>query len=149
MIGYDSRMTGHATRRLADVRLGEELPRESHAVTRVTLFLFGIAYFTSHRIHYDVEYARDGGFDDVLVTANLLSAYSVGLLTRWAGDPTAVRSLEERNLAPAIAGDTVVVGGRVSALEPGEQGGLVWCDLYVDKADGTRVVGARASLQLP
>jgi hydroxyacyl-ACP dehydratase HTD2-like protein with hotdog domain len=142
-------MTGQIMRRFADVRLGEELPSESHVVTRVTLFLFGIAYFTPHRIHYDVEYARGEGFDDVLVTANLLSAYSADLLARWAGDAAAVRSLEERNVAPATAGDALVVGGRVSDLEPGETGGLVWCDLYVNRADGARVIGARASLQLP
>jgi hydroxyacyl-ACP dehydratase HTD2-like protein with hotdog domain len=41
------------------------------------MFLFGVAYWTSHRIHYDPEWARAEGFGDLLVTANLLSAYSV------------------------------------------------------------------------
>ncbi|MDT7773487.1 MAG: hypothetical protein QOC67_2411 [Pseudonocardiales bacterium] len=47
------------------------------------MFLFGVAYWTSHRIHYDPEWARAEGFGDLLVTANLLSAYSVEGVAGW------------------------------------------------------------------
>ena len=139
------------TRRFADVTVGDELPSRWHTPTRVTLFLFGVAYWTPHRIHYDVEWARAEGYTDVLVTANLLSAYSAELLTDWAGDPGCLRGLQERNLAPAVAGDSLEITGRVAEVEPAPDaaGGLVRCDLRVIKRDGTTVVEGRATVALP
>jgi hydroxyacyl-ACP dehydratase HTD2-like protein with hotdog domain len=136
------------TRRFADVTVGDVLPARQHTPTRVTLFLFGVAYWTSHRIHYDAEWARSEGYDDVLVTANLLSAYSAELLTEWAGDPGCLRSLEERNVAAAVAGDKLEITGRVAEVEPAPDGGLVRCDLRVFKQDGATVVEGRATLHL-
>jgi len=138
-----------AGRRLADIRVGDELPPLSRTVTRVTIFMFGVAYWSTHRLHYDVEYARAAGFSDVLVTANLLSAYNAELVTRWTAPAATLRSLEERNVASAVAGDTVVARGRVSALEPGAGGGLVWCDLEMSTQSGIRVTQGRASVFVP
>src|SRR5260370_516339 len=81
------------------------LPGLQRTAARLTLFLFGVGYWTSHRIHYDLDAAQAEGFDDVLVTANLLSAYNVELLTRWTGDPYCLLTLEERNVSPAFADD--------------------------------------------
>lgn len=138
-----------ATRRFGGVRAGENLPVLERHPTRLTIFLFGVAYWTAHRIHYDVEHARAEGFADVLVTSNLLSAYLATLATDWAGDRTCLRRLEDRNVAPAIAGDVLRVRGYVSELEPTEGGGLVHCALTVAKDDGTVVVTGRATLALP
>ena len=95
------------------VRVDDALPALHRTPTRLTVFLFGTAYWTSHRIHYDVEAAREEGFGDVLVTANLLSAYNIELLTRWTGDPHCVIELEERNVTPALAGDALTISGTV------------------------------------
>ena len=137
------------TRRFADVTVGDELPGRVHTPTRLTLFLFGVAYWTPHRIHYDPEWARSEGYDDVLVTANLLSAYTAELLTEWAGDPGCLRTLQERNVAAAVAGDKLEITGRVAEVEPAPGGGLVRCDLRVVKQDGTAVVEGRATVALP
>lgn len=144
-------MVETVSRRFSDVHIGDELPPMTKRITRVTLFLFGVSYFTAHRIHYDVEFSRGEGFEDVLVTANLLSAYSAQLLAQWAGDPTTLRSLEERNVAPAFAGDTLVLSGRVVGLEPAARGdgGLVRCDVSVNRTDSVRIVTAHATVQLP
>jgi hydroxyacyl-ACP dehydratase HTD2-like protein with hotdog domain len=131
------------------VAVGDELPSMIRRPTRVTLFLFGVAYWTPHRIHYDVEAARAEGFDDVLVTANLLSAYNAELLTRWTGDPHCVLELEERNVSPAVAGVTLTVGGRVTAL--GEHRGLstARCSLSMVDDHGGVVVDGTALVLLP
>lgn len=143
-------MAGRSVRQFAEVRVGDALPPSPHKITRVDLFLFGVAYFTAHRIHYDVEYSREAGFADVLVTANLLSGLTAQMLGRWAGDDGALRSLEERNVAPAFAGDTVVISGTVAEVLPSAAaGGLVRCELRVERADGDRIVDGKASLLLP
>jgi 3-methylfumaryl-CoA hydratase len=128
------------------IKVGDELPELRRTPTRVTLFMFGVAYWTTHRAHYDVEFARSQGFDDVLVTANLLSAYSAELVTSWAGPDSQLRSLEERSLSPAVAGDTVIARGTVTELEQTADGALVWCDIGVFTERGTQVVKGRASV---
>jgi acyl dehydratase len=128
------------------VEVGDELPELVRTPTRVTLFMFGVAYWTTHRAHYDVEFARSQGFADVLVTANLLSAYSAELVTKWAGPGGALRTLEERSLAPAVAGDTVTARGTVTKVEPSPDGAVVWCDIKLFNQAGTQVVQASASV---
>jgi acyl dehydratase len=119
-------------RRFAEVQVGEQLPPETKHITRLTLFLFGVSYFTSHRLHYDSEFARGQGFDDVLVTATLLSGYSAQMLARWAG-----------------ADDALVALGRVTRTEPLDTGGgLVRCELRIDRSDGSCVVTTNATLRM-
>jgi acyl dehydratase len=129
-----------------DVKVGDVLPELRRTPTRVTLFMFGVAYWTSHRAHYDVEFARAQGFKDVLVTANLLSAYNAELVTSWAGAVGTLRSLEERSLSPAVAGDTVIARGTVVKVEDIEDGQLAWCDLQIFTEVGVQVVQGTASV---
>ncbi|OLT16457.1 hypothetical protein BJF78_14410 [Pseudonocardia sp. CNS-139] len=135
-------------RRFGEVAAGEELPPAHHTPTRVTMFLFGVAYWTAHRTHYDVEFARAEGFADVLVPAGLLSAYGAELLTTWAGDPGCLRELRERNLSPAVAGERLTVRACVTGLEPAADGGVVSCALSITAGDRP-VTEGRARLVLP
>jgi 3-methylfumaryl-CoA hydratase len=138
-----------AVRRFAGVQVGDQLPPETKHITRLTLFLFGVSYFTSHRLHYDSEFARGQGFDDVLVTATLLSGYSAQMLARWAGADDALVALEERNVSPACAGQSLVISGRVTRTEPLDTGGgLVRCELRIDRSDGSCVVTTNATLRM-
>src|ERR1700730_18176820 len=134
---------------LGEVAPGDALPVLHRTATRLTLFLFGVAYWTSHRIHYDLEAAQAEGFDDVLVTANLLSADSVELLPRRTGDPYCLPALEERNVAPAFADEPLTVTGRV--LEVGARGGATTarCSLLITKHHSTAVVSGTATVLLP
>jgi hydroxyacyl-ACP dehydratase HTD2-like protein with hotdog domain len=131
------------------VEVGDVLPPLSRTPTRVTLFLFGVAYWTSHRLHYDVESARAEGFDDVVVTANLLSAYNVELLSRWTGEPQCILELEERNVSPAVAGEPLTITGRVIALGDRHGYRTARCALSIAKDDGTAVVEGTALVLLP
>jgi hydroxyacyl-ACP dehydratase HTD2-like protein with hotdog domain len=135
-------------RRFNQVLLDEQLPERSWRVSRLTLFLFGVAYWTPHRVHYDVEFARSLGFADVLVTANLLSAYSAELLCDWAGSSAALRTLEERSIAPAVAGETIVGSGRVHSLDPSPGGGVVGCGLQLSTTSGRLIVQSKATVYL-
>jgi 3-methylfumaryl-CoA hydratase len=130
------------------VRVGDSIGSIEYTPNRVTLFLFGVAHWTPHRIHYDVEWARGEGYPDVLVTAQLMSAWQIGLVTRWAGDPRYLRRFTERNLGPAYAGDTLTVCGQVAAVNPVEQGLQVECSLSVVKESGP-VATSTAVLVLP
>ena len=116
--------------------------------TRVGMFLFGVAYWTAHRIHYDSDWARHEGYRDVLVPGPLMTAWQVDLVAAWAGSPAALVAMEDRNLAPAFPGDVLVVAGEVTAIEHGPDGTAVTCNTSVRCDDRDLVVGTY-TVQLP
>ena len=142
---------GIEPRRFADVSVGESLPPLVQRATNLSLFLFGVAYWTSHRIHYDRDHARSEGYDDVLVTGPLMNAYAVRALTGWAGDPGALRRFAVRFLAPAYAGDSLAVTASVTGKhpDPANGEGRVDCEFRIARQDGTAVVSGSATLALP
>lgn len=134
-----------ATVRSCDgVAVGDVLPTLRVTVTEVSNFLFGVAFWTAHRVHYDKELARAEGFDAPLVSGALMSAYASRVLVQWAGHPHAVRRVTSRNLASAVVGDTLDITGRVESVDPG---GLVTCALTVSRGD-TGVMAVTAVVQL-
>ena len=64
-------------------------------------------------------------------------------LAAWAG-PTALRSLTVRFTANVFDGDEVVAGGVVTAVAARRRRHLATCDVWLDRADGTRAVEGRA-----
>ena len=140
---------GIEPRRFAGVRVGESLPPLTRRATSVSLFMFGAAYWSPHRIHYDRDHARDEGYDDVVVTGPLMNAWAVRALTEWAGDPGCLRRIAVRNLAPAYVGDSLTVTALVTGKRPGEREGEVDCEFQVAGRGGAAVLRGTATLGLP
>ncbi|MDG4668045.1 MaoC/PaaZ C-terminal domain-containing protein [Mycobacterium sp. 236(2023)] len=134
---------------LAKVRVGYELPEIRRTITKVSLFLFGVAHWTPHRIHWDDTSAQAAGFKGPLVTANLLSAINAELVAGWLGDEGRLIRLDERNVGSATAGDTVVATGRVTALTDGRTGTVISCALEMHVLDGGTIVTGEAHVLLP
>jgi hydroxyacyl-ACP dehydratase HTD2-like protein with hotdog domain len=132
----------------ATVSVGDSLGSVEHTATRVGMFLFGVAHWTAHRIHYDTEWARQEGYPDVLVPGPLMSAWQVELVTAWAGSPRALVSMEDRNRAPAHPGEVLTVIGEVVAVEHGADGTDVTCETSVRSGD-REVVTGRHVVHLP
>lgn len=131
------------------IQAGDPLPTAVHHATRVGIFLFGAAHWTAHRIHYDVEQARTEGFADVVVTGALMSGWATRLLTEWAGDPYSLRELNERNVAVAVAGDTLTITGVVESLDAVDTTTLAHCAYQITRQDGVVVVKGTAIVALP
>jgi hydroxyacyl-ACP dehydratase HTD2-like protein with hotdog domain len=130
------------------VSVGDSIGTAVYTPTRVTLFLFGVAHWTAHRIHYDTEWARAEGYPDVVVVGQLLSAWQVNLLSSWAGDPSCLRHFTERNTGLAFAGETLTVTGEVVAVRPGERELEVECSISVS-SPSHQVAQSHALLRLP
>lgn len=137
-----------ALRSLDTVNVGDELPPFTVTPTNVSVFLFGVAYWTPHRVHYDKEWARSEGYDDVLVTGPLMTGYLVRMLTAWSGDPAAVRRITLRNHAPAFAGDELTVRGAVSSVVSNGSGGEAVIAVSIVKQGDAEVVSGEAAVAL-
>lgn len=75
--------------------------------TPVQLFRFSAVSWNSHRIHYDLEFARESGFPGVVVQSTLHGELLARAALTAAGDGARLRRIAWRNKQPAFAGQTL------------------------------------------
>ena len=132
-----------------DVTPGTELPPLVKRPTNVSVFLYGVALWTAHRIHYDADHARSEGYPNVLVTGGIMGAYLVQMLVSWAGLPTSLRKLSLSYRALAHPGDTLTARGIVRRTYREDGLNLAYCDVFVENQEGARPVVGSAVVSLP
>ena len=85
--------------------------------------MFSAATWLTHRIHFDREYARTEGFDDLVVHGPLQGAYLSQMLSGVADDfGGQVVSLTYRHRRPAYCGQQLMCSAVVEAVTPTEDG---------------------------
>lgn len=103
--------------------------------TSTLLFRYSALTFNSHRIHYDLDYARSvEGYDGLVVHGPLLATLLADLAVDQHGAP--LRQFEFRGIAPTTVGATYVVRGL-----PNEDGSA---DLWIADEAGTLKMTATA-----
>ncbi len=100
-------------------------------------------------MHYDVEWAREEGYEDLMVPGLLINEYVVTAVTSWTGDPSNLRRLTIRNTGPAFAGDTVTVAGEVAEAVRQEDRTVITFDFTVVKQGDQPVATGRATVEVP
>jgi 3-methylfumaryl-CoA hydratase len=128
---------------------GSTLPVLVRTPSRVTCFLFAVAWWAPHRVHYDVEWARHEGYEDLMVPGLLINEYVVTAVTSWCGDPCNLRRLNIRNTGPAFAGDTITVAAEVAETVSGKDHTAITFDFTVVKQAGQPVATGRATVEVP
>ena len=79
----------------------------SWTATHVQLFRFSAVSWNAHRIHYDLQFARQSGFSGVLVQSTLHGELLARAALTAAGDGARLRRITWRNRQPAFAGQTL------------------------------------------
>lgn len=102
------------------------------------LFRFSALTYNAHRIHYDVEYAREVEGYRALVVQGPLQAIGLAELCRWNVAHKTLSSFEFRALSPAFASSTLRFCGR--QVSPGT------IELAVIDSDGRMTMQAKAEL---
>ena len=102
-------------------------------------------------IHWDTDAVRALGMGDRPVNQGPTNvAYVVNLLLAWSGgDPAAVRRVSVRFRGNVFAGDVLTAGGTVLAVEVVDGRVVATCEVWLDRADGDRVVAGTAEVTLP
>jgi 3-methylfumaryl-CoA hydratase len=127
---------------------GSLLPEWHRTPTRITCFLFAVAWWAPHRVHYDIEWARQEGLDDVMVPGLLISEYVVTAITSWSGDPCHLRRLAVRNTGPAFAGENLTVRAQVAEVAPAGDRTAVTFDFSVAKDGGQFVATGQGTVEV-
>ena len=100
-----------------DVHVDDELPELSVPLTRTLIISAAIASRDYQDVHHDHELAQQKGsadiFTNILTSNGLVGRY----ITDWAGPASRLRKVSVRLGVPNYAGDTMVLTGRVTAVD--------------------------------
>ena len=132
------------------VEKGTELPPLEVRVTRADLVRYAGASGDHNPIHWSDRVAASVGLPGVIAHGMLTMALAGRLVTRWAGDPAAVRSFAVRFTRPVVVPDDdegalVELSGTVTGVADG-----VATVAVTARFDGKTVLGkAVAEVALP
>jgi len=132
-------------RHVEDVKPGDGLPPLVKSASRAQLFLFSAATRNPHRVHYDRDYAKLEGHDDILVHGPLQGAWLHQFVQDWAGPRGRVLALAFQNRGRAFPERDLVFRGRVAALE----GDVALLEIEEVDDTGAVLVPATARVRLP
>lgn len=133
-----------------DVAEGTELEPLTVELTPHRMMAYGAATWDFIRVHYDAAYAKEQGFDAPFVDGQMYGPLLARQVLAWAGPDAFLKKLSFRNRAMAFAGESVTCRGSVESKEMDGEDALVHFDLWVENAQGVRVVDrAKAVVRLP
>jgi acyl dehydratase len=138
-----------ATRYFEDVGAGTALPALSVTPTPVQLFRFSAVTWNAHRIHYDAEYARSEGFENVAVHSQLHGAFLARLVTDWMGPLGRLVQFSWQNRGPATVGVRLECTGTVRAAYVRDGVGYAELDLEERTSEGQLCAPGSAVVSLP
>jgi hydroxyacyl-ACP dehydratase HTD2-like protein with hotdog domain len=129
-----------------DVETGYMTPVLTVAITETQMFFFSAATYNGHRIHYDIQWARDvEGYDNVLVQGPLQAALLSRSLTDWIGGAGRLVAFGVQNRAVAYPGQQLTFGGVVTGKRSTD---LVDLDIFCRRGDDVLMPGT-ATVSLP
>ena len=132
-----------------DVDVGEQMPALTVTVDETQLFFFSAATYNGHRIHYDQQWAKAEGYDDVLVQGPLQAALLARAIGDWIGGRGRLVSFAVQNRATAYPGELLTFGGEVTGKRLTDGGaGLVDLDI-AGRRDDTVLMPGTATVELP
>jgi acyl dehydratase len=103
---------------LQDVEPGAALPERSRVISREDVRAYAEASGDHNPLHLDDAAARAAGFPGVIAHGMLTMGHLASSLVAWAGDASAIVRMRVLFRAPVLAGETIVAGGTVRAIDP-------------------------------
>ena len=112
-----------------DVSVGDELPQLTLDINTKRLFLQASGAQDWYPVHFDAEFARKGGHEDVFMNTGFVQAALVRLITDWMGYEGFLKRLYFEMRRQYRPGDTMACRGKVLRKE--EREGVAYADLEV------------------
>lgn len=121
-----------------------------HRPDAVDLFLFSAATWLPHRIHYDRDFARSEGLQDLPVQGPLQGAYLGELVGRWARQRGGrLLQLSYCHHAPAYSGEELTCEARRAGTAVHGADVVVALELTIRDATGALLTSGDAKARLP
>ncbi len=131
---------------LETVKVGDTLPERARATDIVQSFFYNAALWNAHRIHYELAYATQAeGYAGLVVPGPLLGDWLGQCAEDWAGEGGRVVKLSYSNRLAAMVGETLAVGGSVTALDAAAREAEL--ELWVKNARGEVITPGAARVR--
>jgi len=108
------------TRRIGDLSVGDELPELPIPLTRTVIVATAIASRDYQDVHHDPSLAVERGSQDIFMNILSTNGFVGRYITDWTGPGAVIEKVAIRLGAPNYPGDTMVLSGRVTAVESPE-----------------------------
>jgi acyl dehydratase len=131
-----------------DVEVGNELPTLTLDITLRRLFVNAAASWDTFPGHFDRDYARAHGHQDVFANTSLLLAVADRAITDWAGPRTQIIRRKLTMGRPVHPGDRLYGTGVVTACRHEDDKYLVDVDVELSVL-GDRCAHAVTTIKLP
>ncbi|MDA0371119.1 MAG: MaoC family dehydratase [Actinomycetota bacterium] len=109
------------TRTFASVNVGDVLPSLDLPLTRTLIVSTAIATRDYQVVHHDPDVAKERGSQDIIMNILTSNSFVGRFVTDWTGPNAILRSVKIRLGAPNYPGDTMVITGEVTSVDPGER----------------------------
>lgn len=132
-------MTLATTLRFNDVAVGDTLPPLTVPITVTGIVSCAIATRDYQNVHHDLEATRALGSPHIFMNILTSNGMVERFIQQWTGPEVFIRGVSIRLGAPNYPGDTMVIKGQVTALDPAER--LVTVEVKGNNALGPHVTG--------
>jgi hypothetical protein len=106
-----------ATRRVDELRVGDELPELVIPLSRTVIVATAIASRDYQDVHHDPGLAVARGSQDIFMNILSTNGFVGRYVTDWSGPGAVIEQVSIRLGAPNYPGDTMVLTGRVTKVE--------------------------------
>jgi len=101
-----------------DVKVGDEIPEHSKVVKREDVKAYADASGDQNPLHQDDSFAQMVGFPGIIAHGMFTMAHLTSALTRWLGDPAALKAVNAQMRAVVFMDETIEAGGTIAGLDP-------------------------------
>jgi acyl dehydratase len=101
-----------------DVKLGDEIPVHAKVVRREDVKSYADASGDQNPLHQDDSFAQMVGFPGIIAHGMFTMAHLTSGLTRWLGDPAALKAVNAQMRAVVFMDETIEAGGTIAGLDP-------------------------------
>ena len=122
--------------------VGDTLPELTIEASVRNIVSTAIATRDYQDVHHDIAAAQARGSKTIFTNILTSNGYCLRLVTDWAGPDAVVKRAAIRLGVPNYAGDSLTLGGTVSAVEDTADGPLVTVDVRGRNSLGDHVTGS-------
>ena len=136
--------------RIEDLQAGEEAFSLSKVVKREEVKAYADASGDQNPLHQDDNFARSVGFPGIIAHGMFTMAHLTTTLTRWLGDPAALKSIGVQFRAVVFMDETIEAGGTITEVDPGTKRAKLEVWVRVDRAGVSEypIKNSRAEVEL-
>lgn len=128
------------------LQVGDALPERDFTPDIIQSFMYNAVLWNAHRIHFELDYARDvEGYPGLVLAGPQMGDWLGQCVDDWALDAAELVSIEYSNRQAAYIGDTVTTGGHITAIDTATR--EVTIALFVRNAAGEVLTPGTAVLR--